>query len=186
MHSRQPFNCTVLACALSLYVLPASFSSYAQSYSNVDDNVQKYKEIASCLERTPTLQGDKCWNNNNNGNQPSNPNTSGGYSPQGCQNIAGPYVRPRDNLIIFWEQNGCDIIANTPSQGFDHSIQGRWSGSYFDYTISRRNIVDGCTTKMYGRLYQENAFRLRSEVYGTDGRCDLPPNFTENSVWDKR
>lgn len=116
----------------------------------------------------------------------SNPNMGGGYSPQGCPNIAGSYMRPGDNVVIFWEQNGCDIIADMPSQGFDHSIQGRWAGSYFDYIVLRKNIVNGCMTKMYGRLYQENAYRLRTEIYGSDGRCDLPPNFTENSVWDRR
>ncbi len=103
-----------------------------------------------------------------------------------CPNIAGSYMRPGDNLVIFWEQNGCNISADTPSQGFDHSIQGRWTGSYFDYTVSRRNIKNGCITKMYGRLYQQGVSQLNTEIYGTDGRCDLPANFTENSVWYRR
>ena len=103
-----------------------------------------------------------------------------------CPNIAGSYMRPSDNLVILWEQNRCNINADAPSAGYDHSIQGRWAGSYFNYTVSRKNIKDGCITKMYGRLYQEGASRLRTEIYGTDGRCDLPPNFTENSTWDRR
>ncbi len=103
-----------------------------------------------------------------------------------CPNIAGSYMRPGDNLIIFWQQDECQISADSPSQGFNHVLKGRWSGSYFDYSVARSNIKNGCNTKMYGRLYYESPVQVRTEIYGTDGRCDLPANFTEHSVWEKR
>jgi hypothetical protein len=103
-----------------------------------------------------------------------------------CPMIAGAYQHPGDNMIIYWNQNGCNISADAPSSGFDHLITGQWTDGHFDYRVSRRNITNGCTTQMYARLYKLDNSRLMSEVYGSDGRCDLPANFTENSVWIRR
>ena len=103
-----------------------------------------------------------------------------------CPNIAGAFQRPSDNLIIYWEQDGCNISSDAPFKGFDHTLKGRWVGSHFDVTTTRRNINNGCTTLMYGRIYMLGDSRFRAEVYGTDGRCDLLPNYTEESVWTRR
>jgi hypothetical protein len=103
-----------------------------------------------------------------------------------CPNIAGAFQRSNDNLIIYWEQDGCNISSSAPSKIFDHVIKGRWTGNNFSVTTTRRNIKDGCTTQMYGRLYKLENSQIRTEVYGTDGRCDLPANYTENSVWTAR
>lgn len=104
----------------------------------------------------------------------------------GCPKIEGPYVRQADNLIIDWSQDGCSISANSPSGGFDHEVTGKWNGSRFNTRVVRKNIANGCTTTMYGRLYVVNATTLTSEVIGTDGRCDLPANYSESSLWTKR
>jgi hypothetical protein len=103
-----------------------------------------------------------------------------------CPNISGPFQRKTDNLIIDWNQNGCYINADSPSGGFDHRISGQWRGNKFDYRVLRRNISNGCTTTMYGRLYVLNDSQLTTEIYGTDGRCDLPTAFTETSIWSRR
>jgi hypothetical protein len=89
-------------------------------------------------------------------------------------------------MIINWVQNGCTISSNAPSPSFEHAIRGQWAGSYFDYTVMRRNIQNGCTTQMYGRLFKINDSQIRTQVYGTDGRCDLPTGFTEDSIWQRR
>ena len=103
-----------------------------------------------------------------------------------CPNISGPFQRKTDNLIIDWNQNGCYISADSPSGGFDHKISGQWRGNKFDYRVLRRNISNGCSTTMYGRLYVLNSYQLTTEIYGTDGRCDLPTSFTETSIWSRR
>lgn len=102
-----------------------------------------------------------------------------------CPNISGPFKRSTDNLIIDWSQNGCNISADSPSSGFDHRITGLWRGDRFDTRVLRRNISDGCTTTMYGKLYVMNNSQLTAEVYGTDGRCDLPTTYTETSIWKR-
>lgn len=103
-----------------------------------------------------------------------------------CPNISGTFQRRTDNLIIDWNQNGCYISADSPSSGFDHKITGQWRGNKFDTRVLRRNISNGCTTTMYGRLYVLNDSQVTTEVYGTDGRCDLPTSFAETSIWSRR
>ena len=102
-----------------------------------------------------------------------------------CPDISGAFQRPGDNLIIFWEQDGCNIQANAPSGGFDHFIKGKWKGQYFDYRVYRRNIKNGCETQMYGKLYVINNSKIATKIYGTDARCDLPANFVENARWTR-
>ena len=108
------------------------------------------------------------------------------YAQAACPNISGPFQRRTDNLIVDWNQNGCYISADSPSGGFDHRITGQWRGNKFDYRVLRRNISNGCTTTMYGRLYVLNNSQITTEIYGTDGRCDLPTAFTETSMWSRR
>jgi hypothetical protein len=103
-----------------------------------------------------------------------------------CPNIAGAFQRPGDNLIIYWNQDGCNISSDAPSSGFEHEVKGKWTGAHFDVTTRRRNIQNECTTLMYGRVYKLDESSLRTEVYGSDGRCDLPANYTESSVWIRR
>ena len=108
------------------------------------------------------------------------------HAQAACPNISGPFQRRTDNLIIDWNQSGCYISADSPSGGFDHRISGQWRGNKFDYRVLRRNISNGCTTTMYGRLYVLNNSQVTTEIYGTDGRCDLPTSFTETSIWSRR
>jgi hypothetical protein len=107
-------------------------------------------------------------------------------NPNQCPSITGSFFRPGDNMIIFWEQEGCNIRSNAPSPGFDHAIKAQWAGNYFSYTVTRRNTQNGCTTQMYGRLFKINNSLIRTEIYGSDGRCDLPTGFTEVSMWQRR
>jgi hypothetical protein len=107
-------------------------------------------------------------------------------SSKECPNIAGAFQRPGDNLIIYWNQDGCNISSDAPSSGFDHEVKGKWVGTHFDTTTKRRNIQNGCTTLMYGKVYKLSESQLRTVVYGSDGRCDLPANFTEDSVLIRR
>lgn len=103
-----------------------------------------------------------------------------------CPNIQGGYHRDLDNFTMYFSQNGCTISSDAPSTAYDHKLKGKWTGRKFDYTIQRRNIKTGCTTRMYGKLYKIDDSQLKTDVYGSDGRCDLPTNYTENSVWDLR
>ncbi len=116
---------------------------------------------------------------------PSGLNLEQNLLAQSCPFVSGSFRRGTDNMIIHWVQDGCNISSNAPSRGFDHAIRGLWAGSYFDFTVVRQNIQNGCTTQMYGRLFKINDFQIQTEIYGSDGRCDLPPNYTENSVWTR-
>jgi hypothetical protein len=103
-----------------------------------------------------------------------------------CPNIEGAMQRSSDNLVIYWTQRGCNIRSNAPTKGVDHIVKGHWTGDHFSVTTTRRNLQNGCTTQMYGNLYKLDDSQLRTEVYGTDGRCDLPANYTESSLWTAR
>lgn len=104
-----------------------------------------------------------------------------------CPWIGGSWRRDADRLILFIDQDGCDISADQPSSSYDHIITGDWSDDdgYFNYRVRRTFKDNGCTTVMYGRMYKLSSKRMSTEIYGTDGRCDLEADFTEDSIWKR-
>ena len=102
-----------------------------------------------------------------------------------CPNIAGTYKRSDGNRVIQFVQDGFSITCHDPDSSFDHLGKGEWNGSFFEYTVTRRNIQGGCVTQMYGRLTVPSPGSLKAEILGTDGKCDLLPNFTDSSDWFK-
>ena len=103
-----------------------------------------------------------------------------------CPEVAGVWQRTTDGLVLQLKQEGCSIAGTAKNATFDHVTTGSFDRSTKEFAVEtkRRNNPQECTTQMYG------AIRLASEslivdVVGTDGRCDLPPNFKESSEWVK-
>jgi hypothetical protein len=149
-----------------------SLINYPASANNTDQFLKFIPEMISTI-----LQG----NNNNLTKQIPTIVTQ----QTQCPNISGAFQRPGDNLIIFWEQEGCNIKANAPSGGFNHFLEGKWAGQYFNYRVYRTNIRSKCETTMYGRLYAGGGSNITTLIYGTDARCDLPANFKESAKWSR-
>jgi len=106
-----------------------------------------------------------------------------------CPDISGSWQRPSDGIVVNYEQDGCKIESTrAASGGFDHKIEGRWSpkDERFNYVVVRKNINDNCITEMYGYITVVTDDRYKSTVYGSDGRCELPLNFKEESMWERR
>ena len=103
-----------------------------------------------------------------------------------CPQVKGVYQRRSDKLVMRVQQNSCDITASIPPtrNNFDHIIDGRWSSENngFDVTMIRTNTTDGCTTQLTGTLYK-NSNNIRLTLDGSDGKCDVPANYSENFVW---
>lgn len=100
-------------------------------------------------------------------------------------NISGSWKRS-DGLVITFDQNDTSIVCHSPDPSFDHVGVGQWNGSFFDYNVTRRNLQNGCVTIMFARLMVPAKDTIKLEVTGTDGQCDLPVTFTENSIWFKK
>lgn len=91
-----------------------------------------------------------------------------------------------DGLIMDVQDSGQSIRSEVYSGGFDHAIEGKHTSSVKAYiTIHRKNISTGCETRMYGTWSLIGANQLRSNISGTDGRCDLPTNFQETRIWNR-
>ena len=91
-----------------------------------------------------------------------------------------------DGLIINAEDDGRKISAEVYSRGFDHYIQGNHqSYARANVVVTRKNINNNCVTKMYATWTLINPNQFRSQVKGTDGRCDLPSNFQEVRIFNR-
>jgi hypothetical protein len=104
-----------------------------------------------------------------------------------CPNIKGSYQRSQDKLVVRIRQTGCQVIGEMPSPGFEHSIDGNWSPSSngFDITMVRTNKTDGCVTELTGTFYKKRK-NVRLVIDGSDGRCELPTDYKEDTVFATR
>ncbi|HAO13537.1 MAG TPA: hypothetical protein DCQ51_20815 [Planktothrix sp. UBA8407] len=92
-----------------------------------------------------------------------------------------------DGLIINTEDDGQNISAEVYSAGFDHSIRGHHqSYAQANVVVTRKNIGNNCVTKMYGIWTLINPNQFRSQIKGTDGRCELPTNYQEVRIFNRQ
>ncbi|MEH2326383.1 MAG: hypothetical protein V7K32_23040 [Nostoc sp.] len=106
---------------------------------------------------------------------------------QTCPNISGFWQRA-DGTIWNFTQNRCTLggtITNAPA--LVHTISGVFfDNRTADAVVSRTGLSTGCQTKMYTTLTVLSVPNLiRINTYSTDGKCDLPQNFTEDYVYTK-
>jgi hypothetical protein len=107
-----------------------------------------------------------------------------------CISIVGTYQRPSDKLVMSLFQNNCEISGDIPPPrrskgGFNHTITGEWSDDKagFEVTIVRTNRDNGCVTEMTGTVYKKHK-KVRMLIDGSDGKCDLPVSYSEDTVWN--
>jgi hypothetical protein len=113
---------------------------------------------------------------------------SSSIAQSGCPNLAGNYQRNSDSLIlrIIKPEKPCMVFGKIAAPAFNHELHGELINGSADFYIARRNTANNCLTIMYGKLSQTNSRDITTEIYGTDGKCDLPSNYTESSIWKKK
>ncbi len=105
------------------------------------------------------------------------------YSGQRCVNLSGTWAS-NDDFAIGLEQVGCELHSTyTQAQGYDHSIQGRCAGGECSWRVFRRALSTGCRTVLFGTATLLDANHFRTVVTGSDGRCDLPPSYSETRIY---
>lgn len=83
-------------------------------------------------------------------------------------------------------QTGCDFSGRITAPLFNHAVSGRYlGGSNYSITITRTNQITGCTTVMFGSTTVISAAQMQWVITGTDGKCDLPANYTETRLWTR-
>ena len=104
-----------------------------------------------------------------------------------CEQVDGRYFRSMDNITMTIAQPGCKINGTLKPSEFDHTIEGDWaSAGYYDFTVQRRNKKDGCVTVMFGKMYKLQNGNIRFAINGTDGRCDLRADYSEDFEWARQ
>jgi hypothetical protein len=104
-----------------------------------------------------------------------------------CANIEGAWNSPAPSSVSEnIRQTGCSFSGTLTSALFNHAISGKYLGnSTYSISISRTNKISGCTTVMHGRMNLVSEAEFQTIMAGTDGKCDLPVNFTETRVWTR-
>jgi hypothetical protein len=81
---------------------------------------------------------------------------------------------------------GCNFVATLSNRFFHHVISGRYlDRSSFSLRIARTNQITGCATVMFGSMTVVSESQLRWVITSTDGKCDLPVNYTEARMWTR-
>lgn len=103
-------------------------------------------------------------------------------------NFAGYWKdRNMDHMIFIYTDDGNNIGGTLSSPLYDHSFFGNHQGPNIAYANVRRvNRNDGCTTIMYLRMTMVNPYEIHQQILGSDGRCDIPTNYTEFRILDRQ
>jgi hypothetical protein len=104
-----------------------------------------------------------------------------------CANIEGVWNSSAPSSVSEnIRQNGCNFSGTLTTALFNHTISGKYLGSSnYSISITRTNKITACTTVMNGRMTLESGAGFRTDIASTDGRCDLPVNFTEARMWTR-
>ena len=106
---------------------------------------------------------------------------------QTCPNVRGFWKRA-DGVVWNFTQNRCTLGGTiTDTSTFIQTISGVFfDNRTADAVFSRTNLSTGCQTNLYTTITVLSVPNLiRINVYSTDGKCDLPQNFTEDYVYRK-
>jgi hypothetical protein len=108
--------------------------------------------------------------------------------PPGCPNIAGTWWRSQDNQTTIISQNGCLITSTLAAPPCCvHNGTGYYlKYNRFYYTLVRTSLTHNCADTMHGYIDVLDINDLRISFYSSDGKCELPTTFTEDSVWQRR
>jgi RHS repeat-associated protein len=109
---------------------------------------------------------------------------SGPPQPSPGAKLAGAWLRSSDNLNISLAVSGDRVTGRLDTPDFRHTLSGRVSGATqaSSLTVTRVNMHSGCATNMYGTMSASDT-QLQVSITGTDGLCDLPTWFSENSTY---
>lgn len=101
-----------------------------------------------------------------------------------CPRIDGRWSDGNFSFDIF--QQGCSYTAayNTGSRagGFTHLLSGSFNGTRGGGQITRIGRHDGCASALPIDVSVQPTGQLQIITLGTDGRCDLAPNFSATAL----
>ncbi len=103
--------------------------------------------------------------------------------PGQCVDLRGTWASNSD-FTIGLQQAGCDVQSTfTQAQGYDHSIQGQCAGNQCTWSVSRHDLSNDCQTVLYEVATMLDSNHFRTVVNGSDGRCELPSNYSETRIY---
>lgn len=103
-----------------------------------------------------------------------------------ARTFTGQWKRDSDGSVITFQQEGGGLTGSLPSPAFAHTIKCEVALPEARCEIYRTNRTSNCLTVMLENLrLSDNGESFRSEVTGTDGKCDLSTSYTETSQWNR-
>ena len=173
---------TSLSSLLASFV--ASTATFAQAGSTGGTIGKQDKSISGDAE-APTISLTTTKNT------PTRPAEKSEGTASACRRISASIVgtwnsSSPSSVSADIRRNGCDFSARVTAPLFNHAVSGRYSGgSNYSITITRTNQTTGCTTLMFGSVTVMSAVQMQWVITGTDGKCDLPVNYSETRSWTR-
>ena len=107
--------------------------------------------------------------------------------PAYAQNFTGHWHRQHDNVTWVITENNGRVTGTLEASNFAHILNATKPSSWrATGPVRRINRTNGCETVMSYEMNMIDPQRIRIQVTGTDGRCDIPSDYTEDFVWNRR
>ena len=100
--------------------------------------------------------------------------------------LTGTWRRDYDGARITLKQQADQISFFAEGDDITHILSGEFEPGVFRTTTIRRNIKNGCETRLYGYIKVLDSRHFQNVVEASDGRCDLPVGFRENFIWTRQ
>jgi|JI10StandDraft_1071094.scaffolds.fasta_scaffold2287419_1 hypothetical protein len=101
----------------------------------------------------------------------------------------GGYWKDRnmDGSVFIYTDDGYNVRGTLSSREYEHTFSGNHQSPDSAYiNITRVNRNSGCITVMYARITMVNPYTINQQIMGSDGRCDVPVNYTEFRILDRQ
>ncbi len=101
-------------------------------------------------------------------------------------NLQGMWKRDRDGATVQIVQTEREVSFSSEGPDFTHYLTGKYEPGVFRSTTIRRNVHNGCETRLVGFLKAIDTRHIQSVIESSDGKCDLPNTFSEDFVWTRQ
>jgi hypothetical protein len=99
--------------------------------------------------------------------------------------INGYWQKLDDNLVLQIVQKGCDVLLDSNSQEFKYKVTKSYQSPFkLNYVLTKTSSK--CEAEIYGILRKIDRDHLKSEVFGTNGKCGMAMGFKDESVWTRK
>jgi hypothetical protein len=109
------------------------------------------------------------------------------HAQASCIDLSGSWLGEgiAQGELIVLNQAQCSVSGTLDTGAFYHTFRGTSDATSADITIERRHVASGCVTNVFTRFELLGSQRISRTIRGTDGKCELPTNFSNTAAYNR-